>query len=418
MTFDDRLRTESMRAALAEAGREVPALAAVKRNTPLRFTLPAPDVTDHAIALLDVTATESGWALIEQNGSNGAFTSIIDDDRSRASHMADVTVAGRRAEEGTVALLGHQHGFHFIDEFHNRAFRYAAAVVERTGLDVAIRRFDEEPIDHGLTVVVGPLPDIAPLMTVAGGALRFAGRDVAFMSNPNLLPELVRRDVLAQRGSTLRTPIHDGVLVDLVHDKTAQQHVAVAAGFDDLRAADATTPKEARALVHDIHRGGQPAVLKMNAGSGGTGIEIVGPGTDVDEVLRRLTAGAVEKYGTRAVDTMWPLRISGFATSLPILENDGPRQWDLRVQVLARPGEVEVSPCIVRLCPAPYHGALDRDSVVSNLSGRPASVDHLRPAEAAGAVRPLAELGERCAAWMRTALATERSAAASLRRKA
>src|SRR5882724_13110468 len=66
----DRLRTEAFRAALAEAGRDVPALAGFKRAAPLTFTYASCEVDSYGFALLDVTATANGWALIEQNGSN------------------------------------------------------------------------------------------------------------------------------------------------------------------------------------------------------------------------------------------------------------------------------------------------------------------------------------------------------------
>jgi hypothetical protein len=120
----------------------------------------------------------------------------------------------------------------------------------------------------------------------------------------------------------------------------------------------------------------------MNGGSGGTGIRFCPPWFDDSKranELRLLVAGAAKKYGDNIEDTLFPIRTFEFVRSTGYALEDGQHLWDLRVQVLISPGKIQASPAIIRLCPEQFDPTLfTRDSVVSNLSGRPPSIQFMR----------------------------------------
>ena len=86
--------------------------------------------------------------------------------------------------------------------------------------------------------------------------------------------------------------------------------------------------------------------------------------------LLAMEKAACEKYGANAKSTMYPVRFFEFAKAKEVMIDGNGHLWDLRMEVLVRPGSVEVRPCVVRACPLPFDGSYSRQSVVSNLSGR------------------------------------------------
>jgi hypothetical protein len=151
------------------------------------------------------------------------------------------------------------------------------------------------------------------------------------------------------------------------------------------------SPSAARiwpACAVPVYHRGNALVFKMNGGSGGAGIEFLPPWLTESEIEVRwdaLVAGAVEKYGRTVEQTLYPVRIFEFARSTGYKVAGREHLWDLRVQCLIAPGSVEVAPAVIRLCPQPFdERVFARDSVISNLTGREASLRYMRsPWEAA-----------------------------------
>ena len=86
--------------------------------------------------------------------------------------------------------------------------------------------------------------------------------------------------------------------------------------------------------------------------------------------LDNLFDSVFKKHGDKeAGRTMFPIRFFEFGQStLYDLYGKG-HLWDMRVQCLVYPGQIEVTPCIIRLCPEPFDGSFSCNSVVSNLTG-------------------------------------------------
>jgi len=125
-----------------------------------------------------------------------------------------------------------------------------------------------------------------------------------FAINPNLLPELGRRNIVPYRRGQAEIDasalFHEGKLLWLAHDKSAQQDIAVGTGVTPIRHAAAMSREECLEVVKAFHREGLAAVLKMNAGSGGTGIRFCPPWFDdnaISKEIDQLVLEASEKYG-------------------------------------------------------------------------------------------------------------------------
>jgi hypothetical protein len=206
----------------------------------------------------------------------------------------------------------------------------------------------------------------------------FKKRPVVFACNPNLLPELARRDIISPAGDwyDLDTKFyHENICTPLIHDKGKQQDVGRGTGITPLAHEIANNEDECVQVIKRFHARRQVAVGKMNAGSGGTGIEFFPPNVSDDETgirLQNLFDTAKEKYGDDYLKTIFPIRFFQFARSTNYELYGQNHLWDLRFQCLIYPGYTEVTPCVIRLCPKPFDDInYDWDSVVSNLSGRP-----------------------------------------------
>ncbi len=334
--------------------------------------------------LLDVTATVDHRAVvIEANGSNGA-TDSIGGSVHRVRHIVDALHARGGARPGAVVLLGYQDGFHHVPEFFARAAQLADAL-EVDGHRAALLGPAEVPSADVYNVVVGDLPTLASELDVDGGALRFKGRTITFATNPNLVPALAR----AGHHDVDLGVFHEGQHARTVHDKGLQQDLCEGTPFTPLRHGAASTAEDAVRLVRELHDLGLAAVVKPNATSGGVGIRVVPVGDDPVLAVAAVVEETVARYGDGAATTALPLRIFEFVTAHPLPHVDGAHLWDLRIEVLGRPGLLAARPVMVRLCPGTFTGALTHDAVVSNLTGRtpstnlilgPAVLDHrLRP---------------------------------------
>lgn len=339
--------------------------------------LAAPEVTSYAYFLTDVTVTDSGEIrLIEANGSNAALSSAgLGRDDDRAEHMAKSFMARGMGDEPAIAVLSHQEGFIHISEFVLRARGFAQRL-QSAGRRVSLRHCDHPLGDEAITVICGPIGAVARQVTRSGRDLAFRGRRIAFASNTNLLPELVRLGTVEREGHGYGIDdriFHEGRATPIVHDKGIQQELAMGTGIAPLLWREAYTPAEWLDVARWFRERRLVAVAKMHAGSGGCGIEVLTPDMTDEQalaVLDRIRAAARRKHGHDADSTVFPVRAFEFAKARPYELRGKSHLWDLRLQVLVSPGEVEVRPCVVRLAPAPFDDSYSWDSVVSNLTGR------------------------------------------------
>lgn len=234
------------------------------------------------------------------------------------------------------------------------------------------RQSDDEGTDV-CNIVVGDLPTLASELEVDRATLRFKGHTVTFATNPNLLPALAR----AGHQDVDLGVFHEGQHARTVHDKGLQQDLCEGTPFTTLRHGAASSVEDAVRLVRELHDLGQAAVVKPNATSGGVGIRVVPVGDDPVAAVAAVVDETVARYGNGAATTALPLRIFEFATAHPLPHVDGAHLWDLRIEVLGRPGLITARPVMVRLCPAAFTGALSHDAVVSNLTGRTPSTDFI-----------------------------------------
>jgi hypothetical protein len=350
--------------------------AAANAGRGTRLSVPS-DVPGHSFFLLDITLTRDGrLLLIEANGSNAALSTALEgtDDR-RAFHAFHAYMAKPRIAEPLSVVLAHQPGFLHIAEFYGRARLVADRIADTCS--AAVRGADEELGDEAIAVVCDAIPRLAGHIVEEDGVLKFRGRRIALLANPNLLPELARLGKIQRQGNwyALDTSFcHEGPCAPLVHDKGAQQDVCVGTGFTSLVWREAYNAAECFDCVKWFQANGMVAVGKMNAGSGGAGIEFFTTDASDDEIRHRLDAlftSVFQKHGANeASTTMFPIRFFEFGQSTSYDMYGKGHLWDLRVQCLVYPGHIEVTPCIIRLCPQPFDGTYARGSVVSNLTGR------------------------------------------------
>lgn len=352
---------------------------------------PGVAIRDSAVAgwayfLLDtLITTEDELVLIEANASNAALSSTVHYDIPRARHMVDMLLAGCAAAElaGAVVLLCHATGFHHVAEFVNRSLTFASEL-QRRGVRVALKAPGEALRADELSLVVGPIPAIAADTYAEHGAMSYQGRRVALATNANLLPALERRE--AMRGGWPRTGgvMHCGFGSAISHDRTLQQVLARGTGFTTLAPIETWTVEAAAAAVASFTANSSGAVVKMNAGSGGSGVVAISPTSTRAAAITQIDAALADaetKYGSRLHTTAFPLRVCRFAQASPFVLADGGHLWDLRTQILVRPGIVEIAPAIVRLCPEPFNGRYTRAATIANLTGRPASLEWVRPVD-------------------------------------
>ncbi|MCK5927782.1 MAG: hypothetical protein KAG80_06245 [Nocardioides sp.] len=336
--------------------------------------------------LLDVTLTADGrLVVIEANGTNGATSSIGNGDTDRIEHMASALTARGPVRPGEAALLLHQDGFHHVPEFYARALGFVDRL-EQEGIACTILAPGEAPCRTTLNVVVGDIPSAATRLSVAGSELRYGTARVGFATNPNLLPALVRVGCVVEELDL--SFFHEGPLALLAHDKAAQQQVCVGTPFTPLWNREAASGSEAALQARELHRLGIAAVVKPHGTSGGTGVRVIPVGMDPAIAVEELVAETVDRYGPGTEHTLFPLRTFEFAQAAPLARDDGPRLWDLRLELMASPGQVSARPVMVRTCPAPFSSSLAHDEVVSNLSHRVASTDHILGPDALEALRP------------------------------
>lgn len=336
------------------------------------------DAGGHAIVGLDLILNINGdLNLIEANGSNQAGSSFgaPDGDLARAVHQVEAARDRISQAQHGVVLIAYARGTGAMPEIVTRA----ALIKDLIHAIRPCRLADttRPPAAGSITVVVDTVENIADHITAKNCSLHYAGLPVLSAANPNLLPELVRRGVIARdsAGYVVDTTVfHDGPLVSLIHDKGAQQELAAGTGIVPLRWRACDDTNACIATVLEMQARGLASVVKINAGSGGAGIGFFAPTSDSEEVadgLAKLIAAAGEKYGDNTDRSIWPLRVFEFAESSGYPLADGLHLWDMRIVGLIRPGIVDLTFCGIRVCPEPFvPGRYEEGAVLSNVTGR------------------------------------------------
>lgn len=385
----DAFRTTALELALSSAGHQFPRLSHLDSSSPKRgFPVRVKTKTNgYSIVILDITLTaERAIRLIEANGSNGGLTSVpFGHDEARARHMQLAFESTGKLRGSVSILMPFKPGFMHLAEFFARAHAFSTLLSKR--YETRLRLSDERLGAEQISVVCGTIPRIADGIKRQGRHILFQGKRVAFACNPNLLPELVRRSVISANNGFYNVDLdffHEGRLIVLIHDKAAQQVVSRGTGITPLRHSAAWSLDECLSIIRDFNDRGEVAVGKMNAGSGAAGIRFFPPTLSVASAraeLNRLFQTAEASYGHSVSRTVFPVRFFEFARSTDYLLSGAPHLWDIRMQCLIYPNLVEVTPCLIRICPNPFDGSnYGWDSVVSNLTGRKPSLQFVRSA--------------------------------------
>ncbi len=371
--------------ALELGGRQIIRKSTVGRpSQPARFSR-RKDVDGHAFCALDIMKDVHGQLrIIEANGSNAASSSLGDPegDRRRAEHQIEAALPRILTETRGAILVCFAANTHAVGEIMARAFMLYELVSQHR--ECQFGSSDLYP-SSPFVVAVDSVERIARHVSKVDGKLFYQGYPVVSVGNVNLLAELVRKGVVERHGADYDVDydvFHDGRLVPLIHDKRGQQVLAEGTGFVPIRHLDTTTVDEVVAGVQSMLREGLPAVIKPNATSGGAGIDFFGPDAIDAEIRKTLdlqVQTVMNKYGPEAEKSMWPIRVAEFAESTGYPVGGRCHLWDMRIACLIRPGEVEMTACVLRLCPEPFvPGIYDRASACSNMTGRVPSTARYR----------------------------------------
>lgn len=362
------------------------------RDSPWSFPV---SVGGYGIALLDLTIDDQGRIrLIEANGSNGNMTSIAfgSDDR-RATHMYHCALPKMKETPKGVIVCGLSGSRMHIAEYFSRILHFVDQLQSDT--DVVIRHADEPLGGESITVIVDTVPSISQHTTRTNSRLSFRNRPIIFACNANILLELVRAGRISRQGHWYDVDIsifQDAAFVPFVLDKGLQQDAANGTGIAPLVHYAAWNFEEAVTKLESFHREGRVAVCKIHGGSAAVGVCFIPPsgGRAARAALEELLKGAAMAYGGNAGKTIYPIGIFEFARAKPYILEDGPHLWDMRVECLVYPDHIEVTPCVIRICPAPFDGhSYSRNAVVSNLTGRPPSLTFVRSAMSIDALKKL-----------------------------
>ena len=371
--------------ALEEGGRPIILMSTVSRpSQPARFIRPA-TVDGYAYCAIDAILDVHGQPrIIEVNGSNAGASSLGDPecDRRRAEHQIKAALPRILREPCGAILVCFAESTLILPEISTRAYMLHELVSHHHKCQFGTSELHPS---SPFVVACDSVERIATHTTMVNGRLYYRGYPVLSVGNVNLLAELVRKGVVKRHDANYDVEydvFHDGCLAPLIHDKGAQQILAKWTGFVPIRHYDAMTVDEVVAGVNSLQRDGIPAVIKPNATSGGAGIFFFGLDTTDAEIRKTFdqqVQEVVDKYGSKAEKSMWPIRVFEFAQSTGYPVGNNRHLWDMRISCLISPGEVEMTVCGLRFCSEPFvRGRYDRASACSNTTGRAPSTNHLR----------------------------------------
>ncbi len=358
-------------------------------NLKKHFPLLVKTNTDiQGIAILDITLDEDKKIrLIEANGSNGNLTSTsLGNDNLRVEHIYSIVKDKISKQiENTVLLFPYKDGFMHLAEFYSRI--YCLAKLISKDKTTGIRDCSEPYGEESVVIICGTVEEIASNISLRNSELYFKNLKVIFSSNPNLLPELARIGKFSKKElytQSLSEIFHDGPLLKITHDKYKQQKVAQGTGIEPLYSEEVWDKQKCIKAINKINQKGSTAVAKINAGSGGAGIDffpIELSSIEIEQKLELILHDAEKHYGNNYASTIFPIRLFEFVKSTPFSINNLPHLWDMRMECLIYPGYTLVLPCLIRICPAPFSdNSYSKDQVVSNLTGRAPSLEFIRSA--------------------------------------
>jgi hypothetical protein len=329
----------------------------------------------YSFFLIDVTLDENlQWRIIEANGSNAALSSTaLGGETARLDHLLQLFLS-KPVPGKAVILFAHQYKFIHLSEFFNRSALFAQNLSAYH--DVELIGANETPKPLGISVVAGNINDLAKHISAPQSTPMYYGYPIMLASNANLLPELERLNILQQDRQDHpfdQIIFQEQGCTSLIHDKSLQQECAVTTGIVPVRFRNATDVEMCYTVLKQYSLQNKIAVAKMNAGSGGAGIDFFEPNlssVQIEEKLIKLVDNVRQKYSSDADRTMFPIRFFEFVKAKPLIIKNAPHLWDMRLQVLVYPEKMEIRPCVVRACPAPFDGSYAKPTVVNNLSGR------------------------------------------------
>lgn len=338
-----------------------------------------PGLPTWTMCLPDLILDHSGaWRATEVNVSNAAGTSSHLADLCRVHHEIGTLFArGTALPDGSALLRPYSPDTRSTPEILVRAGVVGGLLRATTGRATSMATAKSRTLaEDGLVVVVDDIPSLAHQLRLEGSALFYRDRPVVFLNNPNLLVELARRT------HTPVATILEGLNSDVLHegktmaalglDKVRQQELCAGTLLVPVAAQRCDKMEEVVdvALAMADTYGG--SVIKPDAASGGTGVVPVDPDASRDEVEQELlvaTKKLAAKYGTNWSETC-RLAVYEFVHAQPAESADGPRRWDLRLEVLVSPLETVVTPLSARLCPSPIGKRICRADSVGNQTDR------------------------------------------------
>lgn len=323
----------------------------------------------YSYLLVDVMLDEDGrWVIIEINGSNAAGSIADRGDIPRVRHLVSSWL--NNGLDGDVFIVAYQDGTPCQPEIFARVAAIAGNLADED-IEVTVTSACGVRRAAGPVLVVDTTENIADQLALGSdGRLILSGRLVRGMSNANVLPAMQRRATIRRDEDVDLRVLHEGpIFHPIIADKCSQQRLAEGTGFRALRFTsipdEAVTADALVAFARD-----RDLMAKINGGSGGAGVFTVRRGITRDAAIEATAAALAQvtaKYGSTA--TAFPMGAFEFVRARHVVGDDGRRyQWDLRLQVMISPGEVEMTPLSVRVCPAPFDESLSREATIANLT--------------------------------------------------
>ena len=384
---------QALECSLIAAGHKFPRLSrlsASNQESQNGFPVRIPTTTDtFGMAVLDMTIDITGKIrLIEANGSNSGLTSVsMGNDSIRVNHI----VSSIKQKLETIAchklivLFPYREGFMHLAEFYDRVQKVAIEISKIASTQIFNN--DDTLGNEDISIICGTVNNLAKHIECEGNILVFKNRKIIFTTNPNIIPELVRLNKLKYENlnsNKYSDVFHDGLMLYTANNKNTQQLNTAGSGIERIFSQEVWSIDNLFESIRDFHRQGRVAVAKINAGSGGTGIEFFPPDDGdliVNKKISSLIRSSTDTYSKNAVLTFLPIRLFEFVESTPFTLDSMEHLWDIRIQCLIYPNYTEILPCLIRICPAPFNRkSFNRDSVVSNLTGRTPSLKFIRSA--------------------------------------
>ena len=121
----------------------------------------------------------------------------VNGDEARVKHLLELFLSKSSPAAKCVVIFVHQFRFIHLAEFFCRAARFAELLSHYR--DVELRNADEEIGDEQVTVVAGEISEVANYMELKSDVLFYKDVPVMLASNPNLLPELERKEIISKQ---------------------------------------------------------------------------------------------------------------------------------------------------------------------------------------------------------------------------